>query len=79
MRQGLADLLRSSGYTPVAIDDGDLQVGRENLSALIERIMALEAQLILLDINLAGVNGELLLKTLRSTCNTPVIMLTSSS
>ncbi len=79
MRQGLADLLLSSGYAPVAIDDGDLQVGRENLSALIERIMALEAQLILLDINLAGVNGELLLKTLRSTCNTPVIMLTSSS
>lgn len=79
MRQGLADLLQSSGYEPAIIHDRDLQVGRENLSALIDRITTLEAQLILLDINLTGVNGELLLKTLRSGCNTPVIMLTSSS
>ena len=79
MRQGLADLLRSSGYEAVLIEDADLQAGRNELTTLTELIVSKEAQLILLDINLAGVNGELLLKALRNVCNVPVIMLTSSS
>lgn len=79
MRQGLADLLRSSGYDPLMTSDEDLQSGASNLAALIDQIIALQPSLILLDINLAGVNGELLLKSLRSKCDIPVIMLTSSS
>lgn len=76
MRSSLADLLRSSGYIPLILDDEDLKL---NLADLIDHIVALQPDLILLDINLSGVNGELLLKTLRSKSDTPVIMLTSSS
>lgn len=78
MRQGLADLLRSSGYEPIiftALDTSDSPA----LAGIIEAIIAVQAQLILLDINLAGINGELLLKTLRAKSDTPVIMLTSSN
>lgn len=78
MRQGLADLLRSSGYEPIiftTLDTSDSPA----LASIIEAIIALQAQLILLDINLAGINGELLLKTLRAKSDTPVIMLTSSN
>ncbi len=75
MRQGLADLLRSSGYEPVILG---LPVNAI-LSELIEQIISIQPQLILLDINLANLNGELLLKTLRSKSEIPVIMVTSSS
>lgn len=75
MRQGLADLLRSSGYEPVILE---LPVNAV-LSELIEQIISIQPQLILLDINLANLNGELLLKTLRSKSEIPVIMVTSSS
>lgn len=78
MRQGLADLLRSSGYEPImftALDSSSLPA----LASIIEAIIATQAQLILLDINLTGTNGELLLKTFRAKSDTPVIMLTSSS
>lgn len=79
MRQGLTDLLRSNGYEAISLPDELLQSGSENLAHLIDEIMDLQPQLILLDINLPGVNGELLLKTLRTQSATPVIMLTSSS
>ena len=79
MRQGLVDLLRSQGYQPVALTDADLRAGAENLPALLEKIAAASSKLILLDINLGAINGELLLKTLRTNYTTPVIMLTSSS
>lgn len=75
MRQGLADLLHSSGYEPAVLE---LPVNA-TLSELIEQIIASQPQLILLDINLANLNGELLLKTLRSKSEIPVIMVTSSS
>lgn len=75
MRQGLADLLHSSGYEPVVLE---LPVNA-TLSELIEQIIVSQPQLILLDINLANLNGELLLKTLRSKSEIPVIMITSSS
>lgn len=75
MRQGLADLLRSSGYEPVILGLPTNAI----LSELIEQIISIQPQLILLDINLANLNGELLLKTLRSKSEIPVIMVTSSS
>ncbi len=79
MRQGLADLLRSNGYEPQILADELLRNAAENLTSLIDAIIALQPKLILLDINLPGVNGELLLKSLRAKCDAPVIMLTSSS
>ena len=79
MRQGLADLLQSNGYQPLTLTENDLQAGAQNLSNLLEQISALQPKLILLDINLGAINGELLLKTLRAQQDIPVIMLTSSS
>lgn len=79
MRQGLTDLLRRNGYEAIILPDELLQSGSENLASLIDEIVNLQPQLVLLDINLPGVNGELLLKTLRTQSTTPVIMLTSSS
>lgn len=92
MRAGLADLLRSSGYDPIVLTDEDLSLDSvnsatnilngatsNNLTALIDKIISYQPQLILLDINLGNVNGELLLKTLRTKADLPVIMLTSSS
>lgn len=90
MRQSLADLLKSSGYDAVTIDtmsssntlkstseDSSRNLQTPNLSGLIDDILRLQPDLILLDINLPGVNGELLLKTLRAKSSTPVIMVTS--
>lgn len=79
MRQSLAELLRSQGYNPIALTDMDLSTGAENLAELISKIATAGAQLILLDINLGNIDGEFLLKTLRTKHNIPVIMLTSSS
>lgn len=79
MRQGLADLLRSSGYDAIALDLPQTSHGAPNLAKMIDQIIATNAHLILLDINLPGVNGELLLKSLRAKSDTPVIMVTSSS
>lgn len=79
MRQGLADLLRSSGYEPKTLDGIDTGVAQPNLADLIKQILQIDPQLILLDINLPGVSGELLLKNLRMQSEVPVIMLTSSN
>ncbi len=92
MRAGLADLLRSSGYDPIVLTDEELSLDSANsatstlnsaisnsLTTLIDKIISYQPQLILLDINLGNVNGELLLKTLRMKADLPVIMLTSSS
>ncbi len=77
MRLQLADLLKSSGYIAevVPID----KYNSDNLAKLVDDIIQHQADLILLDINLGTINGELLLKTLRTKITTPVIMLTSSS
>lgn len=77
MRQGLADLLRSSGYEAVVLDLPEHE--SPNLAGLIDEIISVQASLILLDINLPGINGELLLKSLRAKSDVPVIMVTSSS
>lgn len=77
MRQGLAELLQSSGYEPVSLE---LETNlTPSLESLTEQILQKQPHLILLDINLPGINGEMLLKTLRTKSNTPVIMVTSSS
>ena len=75
MRQGLSDLLRSYGYEPLILDLPE----DSNLSNLIDKIIEHDPNLILLDINLPNLNGELLLKTLRTKSTIPVIMVTSSS
>ncbi len=79
MREGLADLLRSNGYSSEILPDSVLSTDDEKLATIIDAILASEADLILLDINLPNINGELLLKSLRAKTPTPVIMLTSSS
>lgn len=79
MRQGLADLLRSAGYEAQIFTGIDSNSTTPSLASLIEEIIALQPNLILLDINLIHINGELLLKTLRAKSSLPVIMLTSSS
>ncbi len=77
MRQGLAELLQSSGYEPISLA---LETNlTPSLESLTEQILQKQPHLILLDINLPGINGEMLLKTLRTKSNTPVIMVTSSS
>ncbi len=50
-----------------------------DLETIVEQILAAKPDLLLLDINLPGLNGEQLLKTLRQTSELPVIMVTSSS
>ncbi len=80
MRQGLTDLLASSGYEPAALDLSTFSPDESpNLSLLIDQITDAQPDLILLDINLPGLNGELLLKSLRARSPVPVIMVTSSS
>ena len=77
MRQGLARLLQDAGYDTATVDLTDAT----SLTPLdlVNKIIASNANLILLDINLPGINGELLLKHLRQQSSTPVIMVTSRS
>lgn len=64
----LADYLRAAGYDPVIVDRGDAA-----LSAIAEHRPAL----VLLDINLPGMDGLSICKELRRTSALPVIMVTS--
>ncbi|MBQ9383267.1 MAG: response regulator transcription factor [Ruminiclostridium sp.] len=66
----LAKLLENSGYGTSSVTDFN--------NALNEMISA-NADLVLLDINLPGANGEQLLQEFRRHSGTPVIMLTSRS
>ncbi len=68
IRNELKTLLENSGYNVLLIDKF---VDIENT------IKSIKADLILLDINLPNINGEMLLKELRKTSNIPVIMVTS--
>ncbi|MBQ8961625.1 MAG: response regulator transcription factor [Ruminococcus sp.] len=68
LREELSVLLKNAGYTPVAVTEW------ENVP---EQMKSSGADLILLDINLPGLNGEALLQELRRESSTPVIMLTS--
>jgi DNA-binding response OmpR family regulator len=64
----LKQLLESEGYQAEETSQFD---------QLTEELLQSDADLILLDINLPGVNGEELLRRFRSEKETPVIMLTS--
>lgn len=68
LRHELRILLESEGY---AVEE------TEEYDDLAADIMKMDADLILLDINLPGLNGEELLRRFRKERQTPVIMLTS--
>lgn len=64
----LENLLNNAGYNALILS---------NFKNAIEEIKKVNPDLILLDITIPYINGELLLKDLRKELNTPVIMLTS--
>ena len=64
----LQNLLNNSNYESMILDDF------ENAK---EEILKSKSDLILLDINIPYINGELLLKSIRKESNIPVIMVTS--
>ena len=68
IRNEIKTLLENSGYEVSAI---------ENFNNTKEDIIKSKVDLVLLDINLPNVNGEILLKEIRKETNIPVIMVTS--
>lgn len=64
----LKELLQNAGYQAEEMKD---------FAHAAETIAAANADLLLLDINLPGLNGELLLREIRKTSQIPVIMVTS--
>ena len=68
IREELSELLKNAGYETECLS------GFEDPA---ENILASGSDLILLDINLPRMNGELLLKEIRRKTDTPVIMVTS--
>lgn len=64
----LSNLLQNSSYQPFVLKD---------FKNAQNEIMTLNPDLILLDINIPYINGELLLQNLRKVSNIPVIMVTS--
>ena len=68
LRQELIKLLNSYGYECIFSDD---------FKNIVDLIIKSNPDLILLDINLPNLNGEMLLKEYRKVSNTPVIILTS--
>lgn len=66
----LFEILENSNYEPVIL--------REFKNAL-EQILVINPDLILLDINIPYLNGELLLQKIRKKTNVPVIMVTSKN
>ncbi|MCI8575894.1 MAG: response regulator transcription factor [Bacilli bacterium] len=69
LRQEMAKLLEGAGYQVIVIS---------NFQCVLDDILKEQADLVLLDINLNGLNGEQILKDLRASSNVPVIMVTSS-
>ena len=68
IRKELETLLKNSGYNALSLN---------SFSNAKEDIINAKVDLILLDINLPNINGEMLLKEIRKEINTPVIMVTS--
>ena len=68
IREGLSELLLTSNYVPLVLDMNNISV---------EKIQELLPDLILLDINLPGINGRDFVREIRKVLNTPVIMVTS--
>lgn len=68
IRKELQELLNNSNYEAQIIS---------NFNAVTEEILNSSPDLVLLDINIPHLNGELILKELRKTSTVPVIMVTS--
>lgn len=68
IRKELKELLENAGYEVVLL---------ENFENSYEEIISAHSDLILLDINIPYMNGEVLLKKVRETKNIPIIMVTS--
>lgn len=68
IRNELYDLLINAGYNAVILND---------FSNSKDEILKSNSDLILLDINIPFINGELLLKEIRKESNIPIIMVTS--
>ena len=70
LRNELKELLENSGYDADALEDFEHSK---------ERILASDADLLLLDINIPHLNGQMLLREIRKSSDMPVIMVTSRS
>lgn len=68
LRGELSKLLENSGYRTCELEEFSDPVGS---------ILASDCDLVLLDINIPGINGELVLRELRKKTDIPVIMVTS--
>ena len=68
IRDELKALLETSGYKAILL---------EKFDNTLENILNNKFDLLLLDINLPNVNGELILREFRKKSNIPVIMVTS--
>ena len=70
VRSELKELLSNAGYDALTLED---------YNNMLEDILSIHPDLILLDINIPYMNGEILLKNLRKVSNIPVIMVTSKN
>ncbi len=70
LRNELKELLENSGYDADALEDFEHSK---------EKILASDADLLLLDINIPHLNGQMLLREIRKSSDMPVIMVTSRS
>ena len=68
LRNELKIFLENNGYEVSTIED---------FANVLEAISKIQTDIILMDINLPNINGEMLLKEIRKEINTPVIMVTS--
>ena len=66
----LKNLLENAGYEALITED---------FSTVLEQVTSGNFDLILLDINLPKINGEVLLQQIRKDTNTPIIMVTSKN
>ncbi len=66
----LKELLQNSGYEAIILQD---------FNNSLNEILRISPDLLLLDINIPYMNGELLLQSLRKSSNIPVIMVTSKN
>ncbi len=70
VRGELEELLSNAGYEALALED---------YTNMLEDILMIRPDLVLLDINIPYMNGEVLLKTFRKESDIPVIMVTSKN
>lgn len=70
VRGELKELLSNAGYDALILD---------SYTNMLDDILSIHPDLILLDINIPYMNGEILLKNLRKVSNIPVIMVTSKN